>query len=356
MNGTMEDIVNVIMPVHNASKWLDRSIGCLINQTYPHWELVAVDDGSTDDSLEILQAWADKDSRIKVYDKRCGGAAKTRAYGMRYVSRDYLLYFDADDAIRNDMIEVSLAAMKATDADVAMPNLIQLDPEGRVLNDNFKTWGRTPGTIIDGEEAFYRSIDWSGTWAHSLYRSELFKKYASDENYLGYFNSAELITRITFLNCKAIVYCDSEYYYYIHSESMSRKVSARYFEYLDTDIRLIQEAKANRQPRHVVAKAEVFAFREMIELWHHYLDNKQAFSEEERKSVLDRFASFQKDFPTANVEEMLSVRPGVTPKLQRLLLLHGWPLCRMSLSAARAVGKKNKLYPWFSEEQLRALK
>lgn len=352
----MGDLISVIMPVYNASKWLDRAIGCLMDQTYSCWELVAVDDGSTDGSFDILKVWEERDSRIKVFHKASGGAAKTRAYGLQYVTGKHLFYFDADDAISNNMLEVCLSALVKAGADVAMPNLIQQTPEGQILNDNFHTFGITPNTVIDGQEAFERSIDWHGTWATALYRTELFKRIACDENYLGYFNSAELITRMVLLNASRIVYCDSEYYYIIHSESMSRKISSKYFGYLDTDIRLIQEAKANCQPRNVVAKTEVFAFREMIELWYHYQENKSAFSKEERNGIMDKFASFHKNFSTENVDEMLSVRPGITPKLQRLLLLHGWPLCRVSLSVVRAIGKKNKLYPWFSEEQIKSLK
>ncbi len=352
----MNESISIIMPVHNASKWLDKTIGCLIAQTYADWELVAVDDDSNDNSLDILNEWSTKDSRIHVYHHKCGGAAKTRAYGLQFVTGRYLYYYDADDAIKSNMLEVCLESLIAVDADIAMPNLIQQTPKGEVLNDNFKNCKIEPGTIIDGQEAFERSIDWHGTWATALYKTELFKRIACDEQYLGYFNSAELITRIVLLNSKKIIYCDSEYYYNIHPESMSRKVSARYFEYLDTDIRLIQEARANGQPRHVIAKAEVFAFREMIELWHHYKDNIAAFSKEEKSVILDKFASFNKNFPNENINEMLSVRSGITPKLQRLLLLHGWPLCRISLSLARVIGKRNKLYPWFSEEQIKSLK
>ena len=352
----MGELISVIMPVYNASKWLDKSIGCLIDQTYTYWQLVAVDDASTDNSLELLNSWVEKDSRINVYHHKCGGAAKARAYGLQFINSKYLFYFDADDLISDNMLEVCLEAMVKADADIAMPNLIQQTPDGKTLNDNFKSCRITPGTIIDGQEAFERSIDWHGTWATSLYKTELFKQIACDENYLGYFNSAELITRIVLLNSKRVVYCDSKYYYNIHSESMSRKVSALYFEYLDTDIRLIQESISHGQPRHVVTKTEVFAFREMIELWHQFLDNKAVFFKEEKKNILSKFASFHDEFSTENICEMLSVRKGITPKLQRLLLLNGWPLCRVSLTLARMVGKQNKLYPWFSEEQIKSLK
>lgn len=352
----MEELISVIMPVYNVSKWLDKSIGCLIEQTYPRWELLAVDDDSTDNSLDMLNTWAEKDKRISVFHKNNGGPAKARAFGIQYAQGDYTFYFDADDRIKNNAFESCLTSLIKDGADIALPNLIQHNPEGDILNDNFKTWQIKHGDIIDGQEAFERSIEWHGTWAHGLYRTDLFKKIACDDKYMSHYNSSELITRITFLNCKKVVYCDSEYYYNIHDESVSRKLSAKYFEYLDTDIQLIQEAKANGQPRHIISETEVFAFREMIELWHLYLDNESLFSKEEKMMIFGKFNSFHKGFPKENINEMLSIRPGITPKLQRLLLLHGWPLCRLSLTLARMVGKRNKLYPWFSEEQIKALK
>ena len=344
------------MPVYNASGWLDKAILSVIGQTYPNWELLAVDDSSTDDSLQKLQAWSGKDARIRVFHKENGGPAKARAYGIERAMGDYVFYLDSDDSISNDMFEACFGAINATNADVAMPNLILKIKDGTV-KDKFVECRIVCNSVISGQEAFERSIDWRGVWSYMMCKVELFKKYACDEKYLyGRFNSDELITRTILLNSNKVAYCPAAYYYNINSESITKKVSPKIFGYLETHIRLIQTAKEFGQPRNVMAKIEANAFREMIELWNKYLDNKEIFSGRERKEVEQQFYSFYRAFPKENVREMLSAHSGITPKTQKLLLLHGWPLCRVSLTLAAKLGKKNKLYPWFSEEEIKSLK
>lgn len=352
----MNPLVTFITPVYNAAKWLDGTIGCCISQTNPSWELVAVDDGSSDKSVEILNAWAAKDSRIRVFQKENGGPAKARAYGLQFAKGEFVFYLDQDDRISDNMIEACLSAIRENDADAAMPNLIQHDDKGFV-RDNFEVFGIKAGTVIDGQEAFERSIDWRGVWAYMLCRTDIYKRFACDERFLfGNFNSDELIARMAMMHCRKVAYCDASYCYEISSESISRKLSPRMFGYLETDIQLMQAAKDFGQPRSVVAMAEVHGLREMIELWHRYKENEKSLSARERKDIRGQFASFHVSLPKDNIKEMLTARKGLTPKLQRLLLLNGWPLCCLSLTLAAKLRKKNKLYPWFSEEEMKALK
>ena len=349
-------LITFITPVYNAAKWLDGTIGCCIRQTNPGWELVAVDDGSTDDSLSILQAWAAKDSRVRVFSKENGGPAKARAFGLERATGSFVFYLDQDDRISENMIDACLSVIKANNADAAMPNLIQRN-EKEVLRDNFAAFGIDASSVINGQEAFERSIDWRGVWAYMMCRADIYKRYACDKDYLyGNFNSDELIARIAMLNCNKVAYCQAEYYCTIHPAGMSKVMSPRMFGYLETHIRLIQEARRFGQPRGVVAKAEVTALREMVELWHRFKADGSSLPEADRTNIESQFASFHARLPKENINEMLSARPGLTPKLQRLLMLHGWPLCRLSLSLAARLGKKNKLYPWFSEEEMKLLK
>ena len=348
--------VTVIMPVYNAVAWLDMSIGSVVAQTYANWELIAVDDSSTDNSLQVLENWAQKDARVRVFHKENGGPAKARAFGLKESTGDYVFYLDQDDAISEDMFQSCLAAIRANGADAAMPNLIQRGDDG-FSKDNFEAFAVDPDSVISGRDAFVRSIDWQGVWAYMLCRADVFKRFACDERYLfGKFNSDELISRLAMLHCGKIAYCTAIYYYSLNPESMSKKLSPRMFGYLETNIHMIEATRQFALPRSVVAKAEVHSFREMIELWHRYLENKAKLSTGERNDIERQFAEFHKALPKANINEMLSGRPGITPQLQRLLMLHDWPLCKMSLSVAWRIGKKNKLYPWFSEEQIKSLK
>ena len=348
--------VSVIMPVFNAARWFDKAIQSVVAQTYPNWELVAVDDGSTDDSFEKLEGWAKRDHRIRVFYKDNEGPAKARAFGLENAVGNYSFFVDTDDEISQVLLESCLAAIHDNNADIAMPNLV-FRKDGLIVRDSFSVFNIVANAVIDGQEAFYRSIEWKGVWATMMCNIDLCRKHACDKRLLyGDFNSDDLVARMIMLNSKKVAYCTGEYYYNINPESITKKITPKIFGYLETHIRLIQEARNYGQPRNVVAKIETNALREMIELWHKYKENSFLFTKKEKENIIRQFASFHSSLPKNNIDEMLSVRSGLTPKLQRLLLLRRWPLCRVSLSAARAMGKKNKLYPWFSEEQIKSLK
>lgn len=87
------------MPVYNAERFLNDSMNSILNQTLDDLELICVDDGSTDKSLEILNGFKDKDSRVKVYSLKHEGGGNARNYGLNKVSGEYLYLMDADDVL-----------------------------------------------------------------------------------------------------------------------------------------------------------------------------------------------------------------------------------------------------------------
>lgn len=91
--------VSVVMPVYNASCFLNDSINSILNQTLDDLELICVDDGSTDDSLDILNGFKDKDSRVKVFSLKHQGGGNARNYGLEKITGEYLFCMDADDIL-----------------------------------------------------------------------------------------------------------------------------------------------------------------------------------------------------------------------------------------------------------------
>ena len=89
--------VSVIVPVYNTSKYLTQCLDSLINQTLRDIEIVCLNDGSTDKSLDILNEYAQDDDRIKVYSQPNAGLSATRNNALNYVTGDYLMYLDSDD-------------------------------------------------------------------------------------------------------------------------------------------------------------------------------------------------------------------------------------------------------------------
>ena len=101
----MKKLVSVIVPIYNTSCYLDRCITSIINQTYDNIEVILVDDGSTDNSLEICKVYENKDERITIYSKKNGGVSSARNLGINCAKGEYIMFVDSDDYIELDMIE-----------------------------------------------------------------------------------------------------------------------------------------------------------------------------------------------------------------------------------------------------------
>ena len=90
-------IITIVIPVYNTEKYLDQCIESVRVQTYQEWEIIAIDDGSTDASLEILKKYRDLDSRIIIHEQSNQGAGPARNYGIKNAQGDYIAFLDSDD-------------------------------------------------------------------------------------------------------------------------------------------------------------------------------------------------------------------------------------------------------------------
>lgn len=102
------NLISVIVPVYNSRAYLSTCIESVIQQTYHHWEMILVDDGSTDDSGQICDNYAKLDSRIRVFHKRNAGVSSARNLGLTEAFGEYVLFLDADDWIAPTCIETCI--------------------------------------------------------------------------------------------------------------------------------------------------------------------------------------------------------------------------------------------------------
>lgn len=110
--------VTVIIPVYNAEPYLRQCMDSVIGQTLYNIQIICVDDGSTDGSLEILQEYARLDQRILVFSQNNQFAGVARNKGLKYATGEYLSFLDADDFFENDMLELAYNRAIATNADI----------------------------------------------------------------------------------------------------------------------------------------------------------------------------------------------------------------------------------------------
>lgn len=126
-------LVSIIMPVYNVGEYLKDCLDSVINQTYTNMEIICVNDGSTDNSLEILKEYKNKDSRIVIIDKANGGLVSARKAGVEAAKGEYSIHIDSDDWIELNMIEELVNKVRKTNADIVTSGLVREFGKGSIL-------------------------------------------------------------------------------------------------------------------------------------------------------------------------------------------------------------------------------
>lgn len=143
--------ISIIIPCYNVEKYIGKAIESIIIQSYKNWELILVNDGSTDNTLNILNAFGVKEKRIIIINSNNGGVSKARNLGLEKVSGNWLLFLDADDWYEADAFEKIVGYISKTSADIIGFN--------HYLNYRNKEWKKTnfePNTI----ERSGNEIEW----------------------------------------------------------------------------------------------------------------------------------------------------------------------------------------------------
>ncbi len=128
----MKPKLSVIVPVYNVEKYLPCCLDSLIGQTLKEIEIILVNDGSTDGSERICRAYAEKDTRIKVFSKENGGLSDARNYGMERAESDVLGFVDSDDYVDGNMFEYLLRIKEEHHAQIAVGGVRMATDEGQV--------------------------------------------------------------------------------------------------------------------------------------------------------------------------------------------------------------------------------
>lgn len=116
-------MISVIVPVYNVEQYLDECVKSILSQTYKDFELILVDDGSTDRSGVMCDEYAEKDDRIKVIHKKNGGLSDARNSGTRVAIGETITYIDSDDAVSKRHLEYLYKMMVENDADISVTGM-----------------------------------------------------------------------------------------------------------------------------------------------------------------------------------------------------------------------------------------
>ncbi len=122
----MQDLVSIIMPCFNSGQYIADAITSVIQQTYEAWELIIIDDHSSDNSLDIIESFLETDQRISLIrsEKNQGGAA-ARNHGINVAQGKYIAFLDSDDLWENNKLTAHLDFMKKNDAGFTYSDYVQ---------------------------------------------------------------------------------------------------------------------------------------------------------------------------------------------------------------------------------------
>ena len=169
--------VSIIIPVYNAQRYLRRTAGDLLGQSFDDLEIIFVDDGSTDNSGRMLDEIAKRDHRVRVLHRKNGGTASARNAGMEAASGTYLMFMDDDDRIPKTCVEEFLSAIRGSDTDIVIGGYRRITPLGRVVFTRrlIRSGSHCPRVLTDCRKTrwlFYINIS---PWA-KLYRRDFVKE------------------------------------------------------------------------------------------------------------------------------------------------------------------------------------
>lgn len=198
-------LVSIIVPVYNVERYLHRCIRSILEQTYVDWELILIDDGSTDDCPCICDKFAQEDQRIKVIHKTNGGLSDARNHGLDAAVGEYVLFVDSDDFIHVNMLDTLVQISQKENADIVQCTYI------RGERDSF--------TEIDEHvrlHIFDRYTIFSSPMQHTILCAKLYRKvlWEGIRMPVGKIHEDDATTWKLYYQSKKIVVIDVPYYYY----------------------------------------------------------------------------------------------------------------------------------------------
>lgn len=141
--------ISVIMPVYNTEKYLKDSINSVLNQTYSNIELLCINDGSTDNSLEILSSFSKKDSRVVVASQENMGTSITRNKALDKITGDYIAFLDSDDIYHPQYLEILYNSLKKYDADLSVCKYVDFTSASYSFSNTFNIKKIKPKSILN---------------------------------------------------------------------------------------------------------------------------------------------------------------------------------------------------------------
>ena len=298
--------VSIIIAVYNAEKYLQRCLESVLGQTYRDIEVIAVDDCSTDGSLQVLQRYAERDDRMRVLRmERNSGAPAARNKAMTVSRGELMSTVDADDAISPDAIEKAVTIFEANPTvDIVTYDLVRVS---NVTNEEIPQHKnpRIPRRMT-GKEACYWTILWDIPGL-DVVRTSLEKRFFAETQYGQY--GDETTTHIVFYHAREVVLGEGKYYYYQNPESYTNAISIKRFELLECRQSLRRQLVELGADERIIRRLDRKRWGELMSMCDLYRRYRDCFTPEEQKALWGRMSETYDTFRFRDLPLSLSLMP-----------------------------------------------
>lgn len=259
---------SIVTPVFNAEKYLREMLESVKIQSFTDWELVIVDDGSQDNSSEIIKAYAESDSRIRPYflKENSGSDFYPRQLAIENSLGEYIVNIDADDTVDSNYLLNLDKKIKATDAQIVYCDMFvnsEHSEYDKLIPKNAGVYTH----VYQGRDIFDMALlDWQISGVAATQRclalnslSQYKSLFESDPEWNSFDN--ENLTRLDLFLAEKVAFCDSKYFYRQQKDSVTHKISSKRFGLLKADMNLCEFSKSNfgdSSPQHSLSQAQLF--------------------------------------------------------------------------------------------------
>lgn len=216
MKNNQDRKVSIVVPIYNAEKYIDRCIKSILDQSYHNLQLILINDGSTDHSLQLCQKFAREDGRVEVVSQRNAGVSSARNTGISLADGEFITFVDSDDCLTNSAIETALQYIDMTCADVVVygwkriyensERYEEIIEQYEVVNDQTVIIRK----ILEHYSAYGGGYPWNKIWRRKTFMNESIPLF---DLQLSFFEDLEWVIR-SMLCVKRLVVCPKCLYNY----------------------------------------------------------------------------------------------------------------------------------------------
>ena len=292
----MHPTVSIIMPAKNSGAYIRRCIESVLSQKFTDWELLIINDGSTDDTVVTAMTFSKDDERIRVFDSQGKGVSAARNYGLELSTGDHIAFIDSDDSVDPDYLSVLVELAEKNNADISQCSLYYRYDNGTVVQEK-----ETEDAVYNGHDEIMNAY-FSGmvgkiclaAWG-KLFRRELLNGIRFDETLT--IQEDAFFTFQCAMKSSKIACCNRAlYYYYQNSASVMNRAfdgsKMQYFTVLDRELDICKGDLALASEimrRKVVTALDLTTQIIRDDAGHEYLDEMKKIAIETSVKIKEKF-------------------------------------------------------------------